>query len=829
MDNFEQKIGFDRIRNIVAERCLSAPARELIENMSFTTDFEIMKNRLCLVDEFTKILRLNDDFPTDGYCDNRDALRKIRIEGAYLTERELFDLSRSLAAIDAVVSYIKSKNRPDENNATLPYPCLQALAADVATFPHITKQIGLILDRFGQIRDNASPTLADIRRKITSTVNSISRILNTILRKAQSEGLVEKDSAPAMRDGRLVIPVPPAYKRRLQGIVHDESATGKTVFIEPQEVVEANNRVRELENDEKHEIIKILTEISDKIRPELSEIDNSNIFLSEIDTIRAKALFAIDIDARLPELSKNQIIDWQRAIHPLLLISHRKAGKTVSPLDIELGNPDRKNSPRIVLVSGPNAGGKSVLLKTVGLLQYMLQNGLLIPVGDHSTAGIFDKIFIDIGDEQSIENDLSTYSSHLTNMKFMLRNADNRTLILIDEFGGGTEPRIGGAIAEALLDRFVGKGCFGVITTHYHNLKTYAEDHPGIVNGAMLYDRNGMRPLFQLSIGKPGSSFAIEIARNIGLPEDLIAEASDKAGHDYINLDKYLQDIVRDKRYWEQKRQDIRHQEKQLEEAKLRYETETEKLKSERRATLASAKQEAENMLKEANSLIEKTIRDIKEAQAEKEKTREIRKKIDDFKNTISGVLHTKPVHQTDKPATKTKPASQTKTQIKLPAPQKSKFNIGDQVKLKGQQTVGTIIDSKDDFFIVAFGAVKTNVKESQIESAKRADVRKDKLASPLVKPRNNIIDIMEQRKMKFKPEIDIRGLRADEALQAVMYYIDDAVQCAAGRVRILHGTGTGALRQVVRDYLRSAPGVHKFADENVQFGGAGITVVELE
>jgi DNA mismatch repair protein MutS2 len=832
-DNFEQKTGFDRIRQLVADRCLSQPGREKVEAMAFSADHATVVNQLTLVREFTQVLAKADNFPVDGFCDLRESLRKIRIEGAFLLEKELFDLGRSLEAVNAVVCFFKNQKSDDDRPEIL-YPHLHALAADVATFPHIVRQIGAILDRFGRIRDNASPALAEIRRQIAQTVSGISKTLNTILRSAQTEGLVEKDVAPSMRDGRLVIPIPPAFKRKIRGIVHDESSTGKTVFIEPQEVVEANNRVRELENEEKREIVRILTEITDLIRPELSEIVNSNEFLSEIDFIRAKALFATDIDAIMPDVTDSRMLDWRRAIHPLLLLAHRKAGKTVVPLNIELsgdaaqsGNAEENHSATesgcILLVSGPNAGGKSVLLKTVGLLQYMLQSGLLIPVGERSRAGIFSKIFIDIGDEQSIENDLSTYSSHLNNMKFMLRHADNDTLILIDEFGGGTEPRIGGAIAEALLDRFVRRGCFGVITTHYHNLKTYAEDHAGVVNGAMLYDRNGMRPLFQLAVGKPGSSFAVEIARNIGLPEDLIADASEKAGQDYINLDRYLQDIVRDKRYWEQKRQDIRRQEKQLEELKNRYRNDIENIKAEKKAFIDKARTDAANLLDAANAEIEKTIREIKEAQAEKEKTKEIRQGFQNFKQEIVN-----PDKNTN-PNRVSNPVRVEKVATPKNKSKKSKtLAIGSSVRLKGQQTVGTIIDCKDDFYIVAFGAIKTNVKSAQIEPVKsqeNAKTRKGLTAKTGI----GVADIMEKRKLQFKPEIDIRGMRGDEALQAVIYYIDDAIQCAAGRIRILHGTGTGALRQIVRDYLRTVDGVSHFGDEHVQFGGAGITVVDLE
>jgi DNA mismatch repair protein MutS2 len=651
---------------------------------------------------------------------------------------------------------------------------------------------------------------------LTQTVNGISKTLHSILRAAQSEGLVEKDVSPTMRDGRLVIPISPAFKRKLKGIVHDESATGKTVFIEPAEVVEANNKIRELESEEKREIIRILTVFTNQIRPEIPAILHSYQFLAEIDFIRAKALLALDIEAILPDFEDKQQIDWIRAIHPLLYLSHKKQHKPVVPLDVEVN--------RILLVSGPNAGGKSVLLKTVGLLQYMLQCGMLIPLGERSKTGIFKDIFLDIGDEQSIENDLSTYSSHLTNMKFMVRNAHPQSLILIDEFGGGTEPQIGGAIAEALLHRFNEKQSFGIITTHYQNLKAYAEDHEGIVNGAMLYDRHEMQPLFKLSIGKPGSSFAIEIARKIGLPEDVIAEASEKVGKDYVDMDKYLQDIVRDKRYWETKRQNIRQQEKRLEELTERYQTNVEKVESQRKEILSKAKTDAERMIADANAQIERTIREIKEAQAEKEKTKEVRKTLDHFKQTLqpeeNGTGHT--AHGARKAKSKKhRTPGIVRPAIDLP------IGVGDTVRMKGQQMPGEVLEIKGKNVVVAFGALKTSTKLEQLEKVSNNQLKRETSRSQILLANN--ADTLSEKKLHFKPEIDLRGMRSDEALQAIIYYMDDAIQCNAGRVRILHGTGTGALRQIIRDYLKTVQGIKNFHDEHVQFGGTGITVVELE
>ena len=558
--NFEQKIGFDQIRNLIKAKCLSTLGEEKTDGMAFSSDYEEINCRLEEVVEFVRILEEEDEFPSQYFFDVRPSLKRIRVEGLYLDEQELFDLRRSLETIRDIVGFLQKEDEEDEDSHS-PYPALHALAADILVFPQLIARINNILDKFGKIKDNASAELLRIRRELADTTGSISRSLNSILRSAQAEGFVEKDVTPTMRDGRLVIPVAPGMKRKIRGIVHDESATGKTVFIEPAEVVEANNRIRELEGEERREIIRILTEFSATIRPQVPAILQSYEFLALIDFIRAKALFCMDIKAVKPAFEEQQIIDWIEAVHPLLQKSLAKHNKKVVPLDIEL-----TSRQRILLISGPNAGGKSVCLKTVGLLQYMLQCGLLIPLNERSHAGIFENIFIDIGDEQSIEDDLSTYSSHLTNMKNMMKYCNGKSLILIDEFGGGTEPQIGGAIAEAVLKRFNQKQTFGVITTHYQNLKHFAEDHEGVINGAMLYDRHEMRALFQLQIGNPGSSFAVEIARKIGLPEEVIADASEIVGSEYIQSDKYLQDIVRDKRYWETKRQNIRKKEKQMED-----------------------------------------------------------------------------------------------------------------------------------------------------------------------------------------------------------------------------------------------------------------------
>lgn len=816
-ENFESKIGFDKIRQLLAAKCLSNLGEERVESMSFSSDDIFITESLSQTDEFIKIIREEDDFPTNYFLDVRQSLAGIKVEGTWIDESNLFDLRRSLQTIKEIVSFLKKE---EEENT--PYPYLYKLAGEVTVFPQLISRIDNILDKFGRIKDNASTELSRIRKEIAHVSGGISRSLNSILRAAQSEGLVEKDVTPTMRDGRLVIPVAPAFKRKIKGIVHDESASGKTVFIEPAEVVEANNRIRELESEERREIIKILIAFTDTLRPLAQDIIQSYEFLATIDFIRAKATFAIDIEAIKPTVENKQIIRWYRAKHPLLFISHRKQNKQIIPLDIEL-----EEDNRLLIISGPNAGGKSVCLKTVGLLQYMIQCGMPIPLAENSVVGIFDNVFIDIGDEQSIENDLSTYSSHLTNMKYFVRNCNNKTILLIDEFGGGTEPQIGGAIAESLLKRFNEKGAFGVITTHYQNLKHFANENKGVINGAMLYDRHLMQPLFTLSIGNPGSSFAIEIARKIGLPEDVISDASEIVGSDYINMDKYLQDIVRDKRYWETKRQSVRQKEKRLEEITENYETDLLEIEKQRKEIIRQSKADAERILSEANAKIENTIRAIKESQAEKEKTKQARQALGEFKSSLKqedDLTDEKITRKIQKLKDKEKNKKQKDKQVKE---QKNTavVSVGDNVRIKGQSSVGQVLDIQKGNATVAFGMIKSTVKLETLEYVSKNQIKREQ-KSTLISAA--VSDDMRSKKLNFKQDIDIRGMRVDEALQAVMYFIDDAVLVGISRVRILHGTGTGALRQIVRDYLRTASGVQNYQDEHVQFGGTGITVVDL-
>lgn len=821
-DNFEQKIDFQKIRQLIADRCFSPLGKEKVEEMKFSSDFDEILEKLLQTEEFVKIKEEEDNFPVDSFFDMRPVLRRIMIEGSWIDQNALFELRRSLQTINGIVAFLKREEDKDPK-----YPHLLGLTEGIVTYPEITKKIDQILDGFGQIKDHASTRLSEIRRELTTTINGISRSLNSIMRKAQAEGFVDKDVTPSMRDGRLVIPVNPSHKRKIKGIVHDESASGKTIFIEPSEVVEANNRIRELESEERREIIKILTEFTNYLRPFLPELLESYEFLAKIDFIQAKASFSLYIGGIMPSIENSQKIDWVQAVHPLLDLALKKQNRKIVPLDITL-----ENQNRILVISGPNAGGKSVCLKTVGMLQYMVQCGLLIPLKENSRVGVFEDIFIDIGDEQSIENDLSTYSSHLMNMKFFERRCNDKSLLLIDEFGSGTEPQIGAAIAEALLDRFNRKKSFGIITTHYQNLKHFANEHEGVVNGAMLYDRHEMKPLFRLTIGNPGSSFAVEIARNIGLPEDVIADASEIVGSEYINMDKYLQDISRDKRYWERKRDEIRRENKRLAELSSKYESSLEDIDKQKKEILAQAKLQAEQLLAESNARIENTIKQIKEAAADKEKTRQIRKELNSFRDKVGDfadnnlqVTNGVPLSKSkfEKGNKKTNKTEKRKNISSSSAAIKhDKLKPGDNVRLKGQTSIGEIMDVSGRKATVAFGMIKSTVDIEKLDKVSNNQLKKEIKAS-------NTGDFIHEKRLNFKQDIDVRGMRGDEALQAVIYFIDDALQLGISRVRVLHGTGTGALRQIIREYLGTVNGVANFQDEHVQFGGAGITVIDLE
>jgi DNA mismatch repair protein MutS2 len=821
-ENFENKIGFDRIRDLLSEKCLSPMGLEKVNEIKFIDDFERLSQMLSATYEFQQILIFEDFFPSEHYYKISDCLNKIRTEGTFPEIQEVFDLKRTLETVKIILNFFRNKD-------AVKYPVLRSMCSSVKTYPYVLDSIDRIIDKRGVIKDNASTRLKEIRAELIGKNIHVTKRLNAILKQAQSDGIVDTDTSVSIRNGRGVIPVSSYDKRKIKGLIHDQSASGKTVFIEPEEIVEINNEIIELEYEERREIVRILTAFADNIRPYIDDLLESNLFLGEIDFIRSKALLGNHLHSIKPVLINKPLLMWKRAIHPLLSITLEKsAGRKVVPLEIVLDEKDR-----ILLISGPNAGGKSVCLKTVGLLQYMLQCGLTIPVAEGSETGMFKNILIDIGDEQSIDNDLSTYSSHLINMKYFVKNGNDKTLILIDEFGTGTEPMLGGAIAEAILGELNRKQVFGVITTHYTNLKHFASLTNGIVNGAMAFDNHLMQPLFQLTIGKPGSSFAFEIARKIGLPEEILEEASGKAGVKNINYDKHLKDIARDKRYWETKRQNIRQQEKRLEELMAEYEKELSGAKTLRKEIISKAKDEAQQLLKESNRMIENTIRQIKETQAEKEKTKDLRQQLEEFKNEV--VEDTKPLEteSEEKIAILGIKAKRIRLEPEIvkakPVPVVSKVHPlkpGDAVRMIDTQAAGEVIEIKDKMVQVETGSLRFFVPLDKIERITKSDLKKSLKANQVY--RENDPGIV-QRNINFKPEIDIRGVRGEEAINQVRDLIDNALIVQHRNLRILHGKGNGILRQLVRQYLATVDVVKSFSDEHVEFGGAGITVVEMD
>ena len=820
-DNFEYKIGFDRIRDLLKERCLSPMGIEKVDSICYSDDYEFLTKELSATYEFQQILTLENFFPSEHYYKISDCLNKIRIEGTFPEVQEIFDLKRSLETVKTILNFFRGREAEK-------YPILRSRCSSVKSYPYVLESIDRIIDKKGLIKDNASPRLREIRSELISKNIAVSKRLQAILKQAQSEGIVDSDTSTSVRNGRGVIPVSSYDKRKIKGLIHDQSASGKTVFIEPEEIVEMNNDIVELEYEEKREIVRILTSFADDIRPYIDDLLESNIFLGDIDFLRSKAILGNRLRSVKPGINGRPVIMWKRAVHPLLHLAFEKTpGRKVVPLDLVLNGDER-----ILLISGPNAGGKSVCLKTVGLLQYMLQCGLTIPVGEGSETGIFSKILIDIGDEQSIDNDLSTYSSHLINMKSFLRYGDGKSLVLIDEFGTGTEPMLGGSIAEAILGELNRKMVFGVITTHYTNLKHFASLTPGIVNGAMAFDNHLMQPLFQLIIGKPGSSFAFEIARKIGLPEDILNAASEKAGVKNINYDRHLKDIARDKRYWEMKRQSIRQHEKRLEEMMAEYENELANAKSARKEIISKAKDEAQKMLSESNRIIENTIRQIKESQAEKEKTKEARQQLEDFKGIVHDEVTPVITPSEQKVAVlnskvkKIKKEKEPEQEIPVPLEKKLPLKPGDAVRMIDTLAAGEIISIKGQKAEVETGSLRFKVPLEKIERISRAELKKSIRASlPL---RENDPALI-QRNITFSPEIDIRGERGEEAINKVRDLIDNALIVRHRHLRILHGKGNGILRQLVRDYLATTGVVKSFRDEHVEFGGSGITVVEMD
>lgn len=823
--NIESKIGFDTIRIFLKERCESPMGAAEADAMEFSSDHSTIVDQLHQTAEMKKILEGEESVPEVSFNELGRWLTALKVPGSYASPEEFRQLYQTLVSFGNTRDYFLRREGKGEDNPLI-YPYLARLFSTLQLFPEIERAIERVIDKTGYVKDSASPELAEIRQRLASMQGSIARAIQRIFSSAVKEGVADKDSAPTLREGRMVIPVPAGNKRSLRGIVHDESASGKTVFIEPEETVELSNRLRELQLEEQRIIIRILTGLADCVRPYIDDILASNMILGKLDFIMAKAKFAVETGGDLPTISRRPEIDWYGAVHPGLLFNLRKQLKDVVPLDIRL-----EGKKRILIISGPNAGGKSVALKTVGIIQYMTQCGMLPSLYSNSHMGFFNKLFIDIGDEQSIENDLSTYSSHLRNMRQFLLRADGKSLVLIDEIGSGTEPTIGAALAKSILAELARSHCFGIVTTHYHSLKSFAEESEAFVNGAMMYDRQKLQPTFKLSIGNPGSSFALEIAGKIGLPRNVIEAAKQEVGEDYVESDRFLMEIARDRKYWQSKRESIKERENRLEGLEQRYEKLIAELNQKRKEIIKEAQEEARQLLSGANKKIENTIHEIRRAEAERERTKQIRKELEDFRQEVdeadSKNADLKPSYRLPRRKKPKKPAKAeiAETSKEQTGQPKGELKVGEYARMEGSQSVGKILSVSGKEAEVAFGNLRTVVKLNRLTWVPAPGRTMGESRSFTILNSSGD-DSSRQRQLNFRDELDIRGERADEALDRVVHFIDDARQFGIGKVRILHGTGAGILRQLVRQQLAATPGVAKYEDEDVRLGGAGITVV---
>ena len=825
-ENFEAKIGFTTIREQVVALCTMQHARELLAGEEFTNSQRELERRLSLAEEMRQILLSEREAPTEEFYDIADIVEKAKVEGTFLEVTEVVQLGKALISAGDFVQFLHKSNAEQ-------YPTLTSLAKPVKALWNIVADIRRIIDDKGIVRDGASEELRNIRQQIRRHEGQVSKRLQAILQSAKSSGIVDSDASISIRDGRAVIPVSAGNKRKLNGFIHDESATGKTFYIEPAEVVELNNMLRELEYEERREIVRILTAFTDVVRADIKDVERNEEFMAVADMVRAKARWAIENGAGKPIISEDGRLVLHTAKHPLLSQSLKRHKRIIIPLDAELDG-----SKRILVISGPNAGGKSVCLKTIGLLQYMFQCGYPITASEASEMPVFDRMYINIGDEQSIDNDLSTYSSHLLNMKAMVAGADKKTMVLIDEFGSGTEPVIGSAIAEAILEKLVKSGCYGVITTHYSNIKYYASNHEGVINGAMMFDVQNIRPLFRLECGKPGSSFAIEIARKIGLPEDIIASAKEKAGSEHIDLEKQLREVARDKHYWAQKRERIRQTDRKVEEMEQVLSEKLSTIREERNRILHEAKAQAKELVAEANRQIENTIKSIREAQAEKEQTRLLRREFEEFREEIENSdnagdnerlereMARLQRRQERRAERKNNPAEPKTEHIQQPAKRALPLELGSKVRLMGQNGVGVVKEIRGKRAQVAFGTILTTVETARLEVISSAEFKR--MTRPET-PRTIISADISQRRLNFTSSIDIRGERVVEALERVQSLVDDALMVGVNTITILHGKGTGALKEEVRRYLRSLPQVASATDDHPDRGGSGITIVTFK
>ena len=833
-ERLEQKLGFDRIRSMTESRCSTTLAKERCGSDLFSTSYDAIEEELSRTDEMRLIVMFESSFPDSGFVDTYPFLKHLEASSSFLDLNSVVRLRNSLDTIRQIVAFFK-------NTKDGQYLRLKKMAEPVVLYPEISRRIDTIVDKFGDMKDSASPELQTIRRAIKDKEGQISKRINSILRSAQSEGLVDEDASVSVRDGRVLIPVLAANKRKIPGFVYDESASGKTAFVEPLEIVELNNLVRELHFAEQREIIKILAEFSDFLRPYLPELLQSAMFMAEIDFIRAKALISMQMQAGKPIISKDQILVMNKGRHPLLESALKKEGKEIVPLSLNL-----EKEKHILLISGPNAGGKSVCLKTVGLLQYMFQCGFLIPASEISELGVFNNIFIDIGDEQSIENDLSTYSSHLKNMRDIIQQADSRSLVLIDEFGAGTEPTAGGAIAEAILTEIEHRGAFGVITTHYSNLKFYASSSNGVLNGGMQFDVQNIKPLFKLEIGTPGSSFAFELARKMGLPEQVVKLAEEKAGSDFVDLERHLRKIARNRRQWEEKLARIKSTDKALENITDKYQKELTDIQSLKKSIIESAKNEAASIIAEANRKIEQTIKEIKESQAEKEHTKLLRKELSEFSNNVQAdrqnaederiakkmeqLLKRKERREERKVEREKRVGSERggveSEKGRVKNEESRELRAGDKVRIDQGEVIGEIIKIEGKDVSVAIGSIISRVPAKRLTRISGKEMK----GSAGARTKASIVqsESISERKLNFRPTIDVRGQRLEEAIESVTRFIDDAIMVDVGEVKILHGKGNGILREELRKYLKAMGVVQSAKDEDIQLGGAGITVVKL-
>ncbi len=837
----EQKLGFDRIRKMISDRCSTEYASGRVYGELFSSDRNEIRRRLLLTDEMRLIMMFEESFPGNGYIDCLSFLKPLENPSSNIDLVSLRKLKTMLETLGKVVRFF-------EEIKDGVYPNLKKMTAPIIGFPAVQQRIDSILDRFGDVKDTASDELYNIRRSLKDKEGAISRRISAILRKAQEDGIVDSDAGISMRDGKMLIPVSAANKRKIPGFIYDESSSGKTAFIEPAEVVELDNQIKELKFAEGREILKILLDFSDFVRPYVPELTGAAEFLGEIDFLMAKAQVSLDIIAGMPIISDDGQMNIRKARHPLLEKALKRERKEIVPLTVSL-NPQK----HILLISGPNAGGKSVCLKTVGLLQYMFQWGMLVPTSETSELPVLDRIMVSIGDDQSLDNDLSTYSSFLADMKQMMEKADGRTLVLIDEFGSGTEPAAGGAIAEALLSELDARGTYGVITTHYTNLKLYASGDTGVVNGAMMFDVKNIAPLFKLEMGLPGNSFAFELARKMGLPENIIKDAENRAGEEFVGIERNLRKIARNRKALDEKLERIRHTDRTLESITDKYQKELLEIKQLKKEISDKARKEADEIIKGANRQVENTIRTIKEAQAEKEITNEARKELQNFVSVLSKKKEQdqkdrdeyieKKIKQIDarrererqRKAQRAGEKAQREAEELIAEQQREEsfrnapLKAGEKVRIKSNGMVGEVTKVSSKAVTVSIGNIISKMSPDKVERITSNEFKSASKNS--VKPAKTvrIDESISERKLNFHTELDVRGERVNDAIEKVMRYVDDAIMLNMSSVRIIHGKGTGALREEIQKFLRSTPGVSSVADEHIQFGGTGVTIVHFD